>query len=152
MKRLSPCAQSVYSTLQQHDSVSALLINASQRLQKCQASPVRLSLFPWKVTQNSCLPAKKKNEYSTQCTKGCLNLSSTSNIVRQPRITSSINALFWEHLNTIWQKPNRFFLFFLSSSNCGDRQTNKISPYDPMRYTESPSGTLKYVFRLTTPS
>ena len=87
------------------------LINASQRLQKCQASPVRLSLFPWKVTQNSCLPAKK-NEYSTQSTKGCLNLSSTSNIVRQPCITSSINALFWEYLNTIWQKPNCFFVLF----------------------------------------
>lgn len=137
MKRLSPCAQSVYSTLQQHDSVSALLINASQRLQKCQASPVRLSLFPWKVTQNSCLPAKKKNEYSTQCTKGCLNLSSTSNIVRQPRITSSINALFWEHLNTIWQKPNLFFFFFfcLPPIAATDKQTKylRMIPWDTLR-------------------
>lgn len=80
---------------------------------------------------------KKKNEYSTQCTKGCLNLSSTSNIVRQPRITSSINALFWEHLNTIWQKPNRFFFFFfcLPPIAATDKQTKylRMIPWDTLR-------------------
>lgn len=65
-----------------HTVISLFPINASQKLAKCQAAPVKLSLFPWKVRQKQ-MSTWEKLKFSSYASKGWHNLSSIQNAVNR---------------------------------------------------------------------